>query len=592
MQVAPWAIATVAVGLAAAVMIAPEAPAPAPMLTQLTLPDSVVPQTPPGQTVVLSRDGSQLAFVSRGPAGDGIYLRPMHALEARLIRGTESSNNPQFSPDGRDLLFTSSQSVKRVPINGGTPITLSDSANGTASWSDRNEVIFGFGPRLRRVSAEGGTVTVLSTLDSARGHLRYGYPHFLPGGKWALITLWKGGMSVSNAELGLVRLRDGRVTELGVRGSSPRLVSGRYVVFGRPDGTIFGAPFSRRRLRFTGPAVPLLDGVLVKGGGAVEITVSESGALVYKPGSVGSGRNLVRVDRSGAVSTVGADPQEFFYPRVSPNGRRVALEMRSSGGGTPDIWTYDLVSGTLMRTTTDGRSERPSWTRDGQRIAFMHSDSAGSNQPTIRAKAWDGTGSAEVLVEPSAITTVDAVFGPTGGYNVFKRVRVGNIWDIWIAPVDSPRALRPFLDSPAQETSPSLSPDGRLVAYVSDESGRREVYVRPLPGPGSRRQVSLSGGDEPAWSPKGRELFYRTADYFMSATIVERPELDVTRRDSLFPDPYSRGILRMNYDVFPSGNEFLFVQNRTASVSALHAIANWTEDVRKRISDSKRSTSR
>lgn len=233
-----------------------------------------------------------------------------------------------------------------------------------------------------------------------------------------------------------------------------------------------------------------------------------------------------------------------------------------------------------MRTTADRLSDRPSWTRDGARIAFINSAGGSTTLRKVLAKAWDGTGQPEVVIEASSLEIVDAAFGPPHGYNVFRSPS----WDLWIAPVDTLRALRPLLNSPAVETSPSISPDGRLLAYVSDESGRREVYVRPLPGPGSRIQVSILGGDEPVWSPRGEELFYRAPTHFMSATIVERPELDVSRRDSLFPDPYARSSIRANYDVFPDGNEFIFVANRAARGGSIFAIANWSEELRRRTS--------
>ncbi len=324
-QLAPWVVTTGALGFAGFLATGRDAPAPVPMLVQLTFPDSVRPQAPSGVTMALSPDGAQLAFVGTGPAGSGIYLRPMNGLEARLIRGTESGIAPQFSHDGRWLLFFAHQRLSKVPVDGGTPITVSDSnAANPTSWSDRNEVVYGYGARLWRVSAEGGTPVVLATIDSARGHLRYSWPHFLPGGNVALITIWKRTLSVEDAELGLVRLRDGRVTELGVRGSNPRFLRGDYVVFGRPDGTVFGAPFSLRRLRFTQIPVPLLDGITVKSGGATELTVSENGTLVYTSGENVEAVELVRVKRTGTAAPLATDPQFFAQPRISPDGRRIA----------------------------------------------------------------------------------------------------------------------------------------------------------------------------------------------------------------------------------------------------------------------------
>jgi Tol biopolymer transport system component len=545
------------------------------VLTELSLPDSIDPLMTAGVTVALSPDGSNLAFLARSPSGSqAIYVRPMHGLDARLVPGTEGAISPSFSADGSWLLFSVQGALRKVPITGGTALLVADRSHvaPNTSWNERDEIIFGSEGELWLGSGRGGTPTPLTTVDSARGHLRYSWPYFLPGNKEALITLWKQSANLDDAELGVVRLRDGRVTELGERGFSPRLIAGDIIVFARADGTIFAAPFSLRRLRLSGTSIPVLQDVFVKGGGASELTVSRTGTLVFR--SSGSGkRELVRVNRNGAASSL-VTLDQIESPRIGPGGRRIALATISQR----DVWTYDLVTGGRMRLTNDEISDHPEWSPDGQRIAFRN---RGRND-RIMWKPWDGAGQAAVLYETPGVWTSDIDFGRQ--FNaVTRNSSAGLHHDIWIVPADSPRAARPFLDSPAQEFSPRISPDGNVLAYVSDEAGSREVYVKPLPGPGPRIRVSNAGGEEPVWSPLGDELFYRTPDSFMSATIVQSPELDVARRAVLFPDEFLKGggIQRANYDVFPNGNEFVFV--RSPLRFRIVTITNWTEEVRRKL---------
>jgi eukaryotic-like serine/threonine-protein kinase len=567
----PWAIAAAAVASAGAMASLPRnTPGPgSPTLFDVTFSDSVEVESPGGVTIALSRDGDQLAFVGSADGVSGIFIRRMNDLAASFVRGTERAVGQAFSPDGRWLVFSAGDKVWKVPVGGGAPVVVSDSGNtgGHVDWGDGNTVVYGYGARLWRVSGDGGVPVAFAHLDTAQRHVFYGRPRLLPGGKAALITIWKNSITLETAEIGVVTLADGRVTELGIRGTGPVYTASGHVLFGRSDGGIFAVPFSPRRLRLTGEAVPVLMSVLVKSGGAVELAVSTQGTIAFKRGRAAAlDRRLVRVDRSGVEAYLGSDSGRIASPRVSPDGRRIALALE---GTSSDIWLKDLLNGSLTRVTTNGTDERPEWTTDGQRIAYLSRTTA-----SVRVQPWDGSGTAEDLL-PANANAFEISFGPPGGW-LATRLQNAQQRDIHIAPIDSPRALRPFLVTPAEETAPRVSPDGRFLAYVSDETGRREVYVRPLPGPGGRVQVSLAGGDEPMWARNGSELFYRAPGYMAAARIAMEPALDVAGRDSLFPDPYVRSPTHAQYDVFPDGSGFVFVTSPSRqSALQLMGMTNW-----------------
>ena len=386
--------------------------------------------------------------------------------------------------------------------------------------------------------------------------------------------IWKG-TSLDRAELGVVTLPAGRVTELGVTGTSPRYVSGGHVVFARANGSVYAVPMSLRTLRPTGEPVLLLEGVVVKANGAAELTVADNGTLAYIAGESPQSR-LQAVSRAGVARAIGTELQPFEYPRISPDGRHIAVTI--SPRGAQDIWTYDLASQALTPLTHDGGSQRAEWPRDRRHLLYIGREGTDN---VVRQQAWDGSGTSEVIARPST-NVLEVALGPPHSYVAYRVGSGATQRDIWIAPLDSLDKARPFVATPADEWLPTVSPNGRLLAYVTSESGRPEVYVRPLPPEGGRIQVSAGGGVEPTWSPDGREIFYRGSTHMIAAGITERPELAVQRRDTLFADVYLRNSSHSMYDVFPSGREFLMLLEES-SRSKLYVVVNWTEELRRKM---------
>jgi dipeptidyl aminopeptidase/acylaminoacyl peptidase len=399
----------------------------------------------------------------------------------------------------------------------------------------------------------------------------------LPGGHAALITLRHFG-GLSKSTIGVVRLSDGKMSDLKVEGVNPRYLPTGHVIFGRIDGTVFGMAFDLERLTLSGPAVPLIEGVVVKNGGATEIAVAGDGTMVYRTGFFT--RRMVLVDRRGVPTPLVSEPRDYSFPSVSTDGRRVALSIGTTTSSS-DTWIFDRQTGTLTRLTRGG-GERPEWTADGRRVLTMLQDGI---SPRIVVQPWDGSAPPKDFARhPLGVLEISLPRGGTG----FMAARIGVAGaqrDILIAPVDSPAALRPFVATDADEFTPSVSPDGKVLAYVSNESGRFEVYARPMIGTGGRVQISSTGAIEPLWSPTGRELIYRADRKIMAARITWQTDGGArVEREALFDDIYgSSGNAHQTYAIMPDGNHFVFGQSAGEGDPKVIVVLNWLDEVKRRM---------
>ena len=586
-ELTAWSLAVAGLGAAAFLALKPERPVAAPMPTEfeLVLPDSMDPSPVGGAaSVAVSRDGSTLVFQARAQAGapPSLWVRRLDDRTVQQIRGTDSARAPVLSPDGTEVLFVAGQGssivVKRIALRGGTPRTVADSAsgNGQVSWGDAGLLVLGLHNMLWTVPEEGGPRTLLATPDSSRGHRRYGFPDVLPGGKAALMAIWKG-TGLESVNLGIVSIPDGAVTELGILGAAPRYSATGHILYVTADAVLTAVPFDLESRRTLGRPFPVAEGVRLGSGGASSYSVGGTGTIAFLSGGVRiTGlRNLVAVGRDGAERPLEAKPGYFWVPRISPDGEQITM-MGGTGGpfglNNPDVWRLDIGSSTLTRITTDSSSTRPVWTPDGERIAFLKSPA----DSLIRWRPLYATGQTSTLLDLPAGNVTDFDIG--GGY-VAMRLGAGTSGstDIWLAHRDSLDSPRPFLTEAYTEGAPRISPDGRLLAYVTNRTGSNEVYVRPIVGGGGELQVSTDGGTEPVWSREGNELFYRMPRRLMSASIGRGPRLSVTRRDSLFLDRYVRSNSVPNYDVFPGGREFLMVRPNQSDpgIPPLTVRLNW-----------------
>jgi serine/threonine-protein kinase len=577
------AIAVIAVaGTAGTVYFATRHPPP-PVVGHFNveLPDSVHISDYDNPALALSRDGTRLVIA--GELQDGaraLYLRRLDDPVAQRIAGTDGAIQPTFSYDGATLLFRVNTKLVRIPVTGGVVQTVVDSVNGQATaWGPDDQILFSRGRSLWVVSANGGAPRRVADPDTARGIGSISEPDFLPGGRHALVSI-HGKRTDVNGSLGVVSIDDGAVTGLGVPGVNPHYVAPGFIVFVR-NGEAFAAPFSLRRRAVTGEPVRFLEHVFGTSYGRYNIAFAQNGTLAVHSLTTRArdSLGLFIVDRSGAARRVAGGRETMHDPRVSPDGRRVVGRI-GSGAGSGDLWIVELATGARSRITTNRRSWRADWSADGKRLDYLSGPDVGS---IIASRPWDQSSDERVLLSAESTGPRAALqgfsAGPPHGYSAIRvgSRRASQSADIWIAPSDSLTALRSFLTSPADELQPRVSPDGKLLAYTSNESGRDEVYVTKLPGPAAHVIVSVNGGTEPAWSADGTMLFYRGNTRMMAATLAARGEPTIAKRDSLFVDRYYRYSGVTEYDVFPDKQHFLMLRsvNDRWTGGSVSFIVNW-----------------
>jgi Tol biopolymer transport system component/predicted Ser/Thr protein kinase len=528
--------------------------------------------------LAISPDGTRLVYAG-GPGNltTRLYVRAMDGLEARPIPGTEGGENPFFSPDGQRIGFiTNGGKLVTVSLSGGAPANLAEvrfPGFYGASWGSQGIIVFvpqRNGPVLQ-ISETGGEAKPLTHLE--KSEFAHAYPELLPGGKGMLFTALVG----TTANIVAQSLTTGEHRVLTQSGEQPRYAPSGHLVYAQGDD-LMAVPFDPQRLAITGAAVPVVHGIL-SSGGVAQYSFSSTGALVYVPGSVQEAQSrLVWIDRKGAEQPVAAPAHNYVLPRVSPDGKRVAVNIEEADG---QIWVYDVDRETLTRLTFEGgASIDPVWTPDGKRIAFKGADNRLFWQPA------DGSTTAEALTSAElAGNNVPGSWSPDGQVLAFMEINRDTGYDLYTLPLKDGKP-QPFLRTASVETAPRFSPDGRFIAYASDESGRIEIYVRSYPGPGGKWQISSEGGSEPVWNPKGRELFYRAGNKMMAVDVTVQPTFSAGKPRTLFEGPYLPTPRSFpDYDVSPDGQRFLMLKpsEQTSSLTQIVVVQNWFEELKQKV---------
>jgi serine/threonine-protein kinase len=549
--------------------------------------------------LVITPDGTRLVY--RGT--NQLLVRALDRLDATVLGSFGAPRGLFVSPDSQWVGFVDgagTSPLKKVAITGGPAVTLTmtDGASRGAAWGEDGNIVYATSSGatgLQRISSAGGAPTVLTKPDRARGEADHLHPEFLPGGQTVLFTIIASTGGLDNAQVAVLDLRTGTYTTVLRGGHHAHYVPTGHLVFGA-NGTLRAVPFDLGRREVTGPPVPILDGVVTSADGSVDVTVATTGTLVYVPGRgvVGAQRSLVWVDRMGRETPLPMPVRAYQYPRFSPDGTRMALAIRDQ---EQDIWVWDLVRQTLTRLTFDpGVDVYPVWTPDSRRIVFGSQRAGPSN---IYSQAADGTGAVERLTDsartqyPYSMTSDGGVLvlredAPQTGSDLLRR-------SLATSPSASSRAwssdagaLQPLVQTMFAELNAELAPDGRWIAYQSNESGRDEIYVRPFPDvTRGRWQVSTGGGRTPVWARTGRELFYRSADgAVMSVRVEPGPAWRGNPPTQALPVGYfdDSGTTGRTFDIAPDGRRFMMIRRGSdegAVPPQLVVVQNWFQELKR-----------
>ena len=542
---------------------------------------------------VISPDGRHIVFVSVEDGERILWVKDLDRETPRRLEGTEGAEDPFWSPDSQSIGFGTEAELKRIPLSGGEPMTLCDLPRSGApflrgSWSpDGEQIVYSASFQLFQVPSRGGTPKLLFEREEAESNSNtaFIFPYFLPVTEGSRGLVYSFGPGSSDRKLGILDLKTGERREL-VPGTAPVYSASGHLVYQAgfdPDSGLRALPFSLETLTPTGEALPIVEA-------GRHPSVALNGTLVYFDGAGGGGVNLVWRDRQGKrLKTIGQPQENIEHLALSPDGKSVAVEAWEADGNR-DIWIHDAVRGTETRLTFDPASDgHPAWSPWGEQITF-HSDHGGSNG--IFSKPADGSGEAVLLVGEDAGERAPD-WSRDGKFVIYwarQSEYTGD--DLWyLKPKAGGEGYEPtpYLRTAADERNPVFSPDGRYVAYVSSESGRSEIYVRPFPEGGVKWQVSISGGTQPRWRRDGKELFYVEEDQLMAVSVSTAQGFSWGTPKLLFRDRWLRSSFpKQRYDVSAAGRRFVLteeVEGESGKRTAIRVVENWYEEFRDREQD-------
>ena len=529
--------------------------------------------------LAISPDGRRVVLGLMEQGRVQLYLREMGALEVTPIPGTEGGNTPIFSPDGESIAFFTAGLLKRVELGGGLPVTVcaTPGVHYGGVWSQTGEIIFNnnLTRNLLRVDADGGEPVEIE-LRGAEAADSLQWPRFLPGEETLVVSVVSSVSGGVSQEIGVADLN---TLELKVlrRGTDARYVPTGHLVWS-DGGVVLAAPFDLERQEISGTPVSLSIDASITAGGALLLDVSDDGTLVYVSGSDGGQSRLVWVERDGRISPITDLSSQYSQPLLSPDGQRLAFTMPVAPGAPEDIYVYDLERGNAQRLTREGLNTYAVWSPNGDTLTFS-SNRAGVFD--LYRRSSDFQGEAEILLAGEG-ASVPRSFSPDGSTLLYYDVNPVSQRDIWVlSDGEDPRLL---LGTPFNERGPVFSPDGNWFAYVSDEDGSDEIYVRSYPDAGAARKISTAGGTEPLWSPDGTELFYRLGNSVISVPLETALAFRAGQPTELFTGAFAPdGFGNHNYDVTADGERFVMVLQETSLTERVYIVLNWFEELKQRV---------
>ncbi len=548
--------------------------------------------------VAISPDGTHVAFnlLTAGVANDitateKFYLHSLRELEPKVL--PFDGGAAFFSPDGKWMGFFSGTlgnlQVRKMALDGGAPVTVCATENFIgATWAADDTIYFVplVPGGLARVPAAGGQPKEIVKVDLTKGERQHRYPCALPGGKAVLLTVGTADAETfDDAHIAVLNTETGQTKTLIEGGTHPRYSPSGHLLYAR-DGKIFAIRFDAKRLETMGQPFTVLEGVLMsRNSGLANYDVSASGDLVYIPGVADKGeRTLVWVDRNGRVEPLKLPQRAYLHPRISPDMRQLAIEIE---GPNHNFYVYDFAREVLAQMTADGVSHWPVWSPDGTELVYRSGRMGAFRMwqvPTDRSRPaaqLPGTG-----ISQSAES-----WSPDGHALAYTAITPEAGSHIMVQSLKGDHESHPFADIKAGAGSPKFSPDGRWLAYCSNETKKPQVYVQAFPGPGAKIQVSSDGGTDPVWKRTGEELYFRNGDKMMAVSVSTAPTFRAGRPRVLWEGHYSHGMstscgppgpTSSNYDVTADGKRFLMIKDEapdTAYSKQIVVVLGWADEV-------------
>ena len=539
-----------------------------------------------GGVVALDAAGSKIATVEFLPGGLETHLvvRPLDQSQPLSVPGSEGGLSPFFSPDGAWVAWAAGSRLMRARIDGGpgaaTASVVTDLGSvdfvDAGTWCDDGSIVFtSRSAGLYRVDASGGAARRIGSATAIGINL----PVALPGGKRVVVSVEK---SVADYQMSVVSTTDGAILANLGTGLALGYVDDGHLVYITPDGATMAMPFDVKSLRSTGRPVTLPVARQAFYARSRMTAMSAAGTIVFDGGMFSDGE-LISVGIDGSVHALATGKRPFRGPRFSPDGRRIAVDIESGGDLIGDVWAYDITSSAFTRLTFDNSSVFPEWTPDGSSI--LYSTVANGKRGIDKIPADRSAGPTRVIDGRSPF--FEAVIARASGTLILRQNADSTGRDLVSTSVDGKAPLAPVAAGQFQERSPAVSPDGRFVAFTSDESGRDEVYVQPVGGTG-RASVSASGGSEPRWAPSGKEIYYWSHDTLYAVRVTTAPVLTAGSRRFVLSGRYSREPFHANYDVSPDGKSFVFVRPvESRDAKGLFVVVNWFDQNRANSSSAK-----
>jgi len=535
-----------------------------------------------GADAILSPDGTRMVYVSQ----NRLFTRRLDQPNTTELAGTQGAYAPFFSPDGQWVAFVATGKLKKISVDGGSAITLCDAPNGTGgSWDKDGNIIAGLGDNdgLSRIPSAGGPPTPVTDLQS--GEITHRWPQILPGGKAVLFTASTTGVGFDGANIEVMSLTDHRRKTLVRGGTYGRYLPSGHLIFVN-RGTLFAVPFDLSRLEVRGTPSPVLDQVGYNVGGSAQFDFSQTGTLIYRSGGGGGGLFTVQwLDAAGKTQPLLAKPDAYQHPSLSPDGSRLAVN-------TSDIWVYDWQRDTMTRLTFGSTTSiYPIWSPDGRYILFSTLGAHGGMSWTRS----DGSGKPQLFTQSKNLQIPWSITAD-GKRLAFYEFAPETSSDLWTVALESDGSVlragkpEPYLQTPFDERHPSFSPDGRWMAYSSDESGSFQVYVRAFPDKGGKWQISNSGGLYPVWSRNGHELFFRTEDnQIMVASYTVKGDSFVANKPLVWSEKKIGNLGQLaNYDLAQDGKRIIALmpaETAAGQKAQSHVIflENFFDEVRRKV---------